>query len=358
MSAICTNAINAKVVGPCVDENVELLSVLARLADYPEYNYDMGGKYTDDMDSYFKDYSSHPAVLTMRNLRKNNGISYDAVMSMGIHLKRQNDGFTIVEQEKRSLENRWKDVDIEAFLSVLEEFYEDSDFAGFFHSHKDFYQKGLDAYNENVMKYFDESWYRRFFGYESNGEFNIVIGFTNGPCSYGAQRHEKGHDREIFSVIGYGESEGVPFFDKDYSSNLIHEFCHSFISVPLKQDKETAAQQAGVSLFDSVRHFMKFQAYGNWRTVVNESVVRAATICYMLEHEFYSQDEVIRELLRQVDRNFRWMPELVPLLRKYEKKRKRYPDFKSFYPEIVSFFDDYEQHEIKRYEAALGYGIN
>lgn len=103
---------------------------------------------------------------------------------------------------------------------------------------------------------------------------------------------------------------------------------------------------------------MKFQAYGNWRTVVNESVVRAATICYMLEHEFYSQDEVIRELLRQVDRNFRWMPELVPLLRKYEKKRKRYPDFKSFYPEIISFFDDYEQHEIKRYEAALGYGIN
>ena len=79
------------------------------------------------------------------------------------------------------------------------------------------------------MKYFDETWYRKFFGYESNEVFNIVIGFTNGPCSYGVQRYEKGHDREIFALIGYVESDDIVFFDKAYSTTLIHEFCHSFV---------------------------------------------------------------------------------------------------------------------------------
>lgn len=94
---------------------------------------------------------------------------------------------------------------------------------------------------------------------------------------------------------------------------------------------------------------MAKQAYGNWKTVINESLVRAAVICYMLDKE-YKPEEIKNELLEQVQRNFRWMPELVSLLRKYEKKQSRYENFENFYPKIIDFFMDYAKNESERFD--------
>lgn len=43
------------------------------------------------------------------------------------------------------------------------------------------------------------------------------------------------------------------------------------------------------------------------------------------------------ELLEQVQRNFRWMPELVSLLRKYEERQVKYGSFENFYPRVIDF---------------------
>ena len=59
----------AQSVIPQVNENVELMSILSRMAGFPEYNMDMAGRYIKDMDSYFKDNTDHPAVQYMKGLR-------------------------------------------------------------------------------------------------------------------------------------------------------------------------------------------------------------------------------------------------------------------------------------------------
>lgn len=92
---------------------------------------------------------------------------------------------------------------------------------------------------------------------------------------------------------------------------------------------------------------MAKQAYGNWKTVINESLVRAAVICYMLDKD-YKPEEIKNELLEQVQRNFRWMPELVSLLRRYEKRQAKYGSFENFYPRVIDFFEDYAKKENKR----------
>ena len=92
---------------------------------------------------------------------------------------------------------------------------------------------------------------------------------------------------------------------------------------------------------------MAKQAYGNWKTVINESLVRAAVICYMLDKD-YKPEEIKNELLEQVQRNFRWTPELVSLLRKYEKKQTKYGSFENFYPNVIRFFREYSQKENER----------
>ena len=92
---------------------------------------------------------------------------------------------------------------------------------------------------------------------------------------------------------------------------------------------------------------MSRQAYGNWQTMINESLVRAAVICYMLDKK-YAPEEIKNELSEQIQRNFRWMPELVRLLRTYEKEQSRYESLEKFYPHIINFFSDYAEKENER----------
>lgn len=73
-------------------------------------------------------------------------------------------------------------------------------------------------------------------------------------------------------------------------------------------------EQAATGIFELSKWAMAKQAYGNWKTMINESLVRAAVICYMLDND-YKPEEVKQELSEQIQRNFRWMPELVSLLR-------------------------------------------
>jgi hypothetical protein len=52
-----------------------------------------------------------------------------------------------------------------------------------------------------------------------------------------------------------------------------------------------------------------------------------------------------------MQRNFRWTPELVSLLRKYEKRQSKYGNFEGYYPNVISFFKEYAQKENERFEA-------
>ena len=100
---IATLCVKAQSIIPQVNENVELMSILSRMAGFPEYHMDMAGQYIKDMDSYFKESTDHPAVQYMKGLRNKYGIAYDAVMSMAVHLDNRNGVFSLIEEEVSTL---------------------------------------------------------------------------------------------------------------------------------------------------------------------------------------------------------------------------------------------------------------
>src|ERR1051326_6797911 len=69
-----------------VDQRVELMSIIARLAGYGEYVNNSFKLYANDVDSYFEKYKQHPAVQFAIKIRESNGIGFDAVMTMAVHL--------------------------------------------------------------------------------------------------------------------------------------------------------------------------------------------------------------------------------------------------------------------------------
>ena len=51
-------------------------------------------------------------------------------------------------------------------------------------------------------------------------------------------------------------------------------------------DHAALLERSGKILLATTRYAMAVQAYGNWQTLLNESLVRAATICYMQAHDY------------------------------------------------------------------------
>lgn len=350
----CTKA---QIIEPKVNENVELMSILSRLAGFPEYNMNLGGQYILDINAYFGKYTNHPAVLQMKELRKNNGISYDAVMSMAVHLNTENSQFTLYPEEESTLEQRWNNVDKENFLTLLSQFYRDSDFHRFFTEHQKLYQKGIQTYKDKVMKKFDQNWYSEFYGKVPEENFSVIIGFGNDGGNYGTNRHLKEQKKEIFAIVGYHvDKAGVPQYNEAYLPTLIHEFNHSFINYLLDDalypQHVQQLEKSGKVLLQSSLWAMSKQAYNNWKTVINESLVRAAVICYMLDKK-YSEESIREDLTGQLQRNFRWMPELVQLLRKYQTNRAEYPSLETFYPEIIHFFDEYTETQENKIKSVI-----
>ena len=63
------------------------MAILSRMAGLREYNMDMAGQYTQDTEAWFSPYKGHPIIAYYQGLHNNNSISYDAVMSMAVHLE-------------------------------------------------------------------------------------------------------------------------------------------------------------------------------------------------------------------------------------------------------------------------------
>lgn len=338
-----------------VSEAVELMSILARTAGNKEYNMDMAGQYTKDTEVWFAPYKQHAAVVCFQNLRDQYGISYDAVMSMAIHLDIDG-GKVKFLGEQADLEKRWSNVDIDDFIDKLNTFYTDTRFHNFFEQHRMFYDEGLKEYEANVMTYFHQEWYARFYGTAPTDRFRIVIGFTCGGGNYGPSRQLPGQPREAYAICGYyiNPQTGKPYGEgANMATTLIHEFNHSFVN-PLLNNETNASLIAttGQKLHKFSAYAMERQAYSDWQTVINESIVRAAVILYMLDQDF-DQKQVLNELANQVCRSFNWMPELVASLRYYAAHRDQYPTLNDYYPEIARSLSKYIEDEVGRMQKAL-----
>lgn len=329
-------------------ETVELMAILSRTAGFREYCMDMGGQYTKDIEAWFAPFEQHPTVVFLKDLRSKFNMGYDAVMTMAINLEFNGQKVTMMG-EKGDLGSRWQKVDIDTFLVRLNQFYTETRFHDFYTKHQSFYESVLRTYEQNVMQYFHQEWYPRFYGTKPKEKFRVIIGFTNGGGNYGPSRQLMDQPKEVFAICGYsiGETTGKAFENGiDYAATLIHEFNHSFVN-PLYDANTDKFESVGEKLMKRYYRSMSNQAYRNAATVINESIVRAAVIVYMQENGF-TAEQVKDEMDEQIARDFLWTPELVTALRYYSKHRNRYKTLGDYYPEIAKCLKKYYDLETKR----------
>lgn len=324
------------------DERVELMSILCHLAGYREYNMNMGGDYISDIDRYFSDVKSHPAVVMMDSLRNKKGIGYDSPMFFAVFLDKK-DGSFVLPSDDVVPERRWKGVDLKHAIETINDFYVKSDFATFFEQHKAFYQTICDAYDSIIISKFNQNWYEQFYGVPPTDNFEVVIGFTCGGGNYGPSRQLPDRPRDVYAIVGYALDENEkPYFESEpetFFNALVHEFNHSFVN-PLTADNSAQMEDIGKELMRFSENVMRKNAYNNWQTIINESIVRAAVILYNIDNGA-SADTVRQLVIDEMATGFNWMPELVKCLQSYSKNRDKYPTFGKYYPAITDSLNSY-----------------
>lgn len=277
-----------------VDERVEIMSIAFRLAGAEEYSQNYNKKYTDDINTYFEPYKNAKVVEFIKNNRDKNGLGYDAVMSMAVHLSFKNEKFSPVKEKENSLDKRWDKVDLKQFISLLNEFYEITNFQKFFNDNAKNYKNAENAYKNSVLSDFNIKWYTKFYGNDSSEEYKIILGYGNGSGNYGIKVNPKRSKTIVNAIVGVWDFDenGNPKFDKDvFQPLLIHEFNHSYVNYILEMnDNKAKVQNSGKLIYEKVEKEMKSQAYGDWETMINESIVRAAVIRYMMDNHYQKED--------------------------------------------------------------------
>lgn len=311
----------------CTDENVELMEVIARLADNSIFNNSYAPRYQKDCDECFDAFKTHQAVVWMRNQLSRFGISYDAVPWMGVHLKWEGQGFSVLPNCNENYK-RWPKDAVNEFVPLLADFYIKSNFHKFYVAHEPTYKAAIDSVRTNIADYIDLDWFKSFFKVDADVDFGIIIGMNNGAGSFSVERQIPGRKKEKIAVLLYGEdADGKPCYRKDSEEDkiLVHEFCHPYI------EAKPEYREIGESLLDKYRKKLNSVGYGTWENVIEESLVRASVIRYMLDHDY--SEEAIRKQIKNEHEfyGFVWLPD----------------DIEWYRGDVLSLFDNMKTDDVR-----------
>jgi len=323
---------------PKVDKRVELLSLVFRIAGSPEYNDRVFSSYVNDIHTHFDKYKNHEIFSLASNLRKEYDISFDAVMDLALHIE-QPPKLNPLFEFSSSLDDRWNNKNALEFIEILQQFYIDTDCESFFNEHEELYKVAEDRFGK-VYESINIDWYEEYYGTKPDGSFNTIIGVGNGGFNYGASVNYPNGFKEKYSILGtYNiDTTNYPFYEVDkLLPTYVHEFNHSFIN-PLTKQYENELENAGKKLYDIVKWSMKAQEYSSWQTMINESLVRASVIRYLIKNNF-EIEKAENQLKEEFGKGFFWIKGLVEILGEYELNRKEYPTFDSYMPILIGFFE-------------------
>lgn len=323
---------------PAVDRRVELVTIVARLAGYEEFQSDNAVPvYSEAVEAWFAPYKEHPAVQYMKKLRDEADMGYNAIPIMGVYLTEPPKLRPRLPLTETQPESRWGVERGTEFIKLLDKFYKDARCEEFFAQQAPLFGQVEGAF-QDVFAEIDTDWFTRFFGEQTKGGMVPIVGMGFGGGNYGGKIVYPDATEDQYAFMGsWRMKEGKPQFNREgFLNTIVHEFSHSFVNPAL--NAEPGLAWPATEIYRAKSKQMSEQAYTNGRIVLNETFVRASVIRYLMAHA--DSATVNREMQYQVDRHFIWMPEMVALLGEYEANRDKYPDFRSFTPRVVEFCNE------------------
>lgn len=312
-----------------VDPRIELMAVLQLLSGYPVLT-SHETPYRADVQAYFADHVEHPAVLRFDSLSAQ-GFSFDAVPKAFMWFAPLPELTLAPEVPNEVAMRAGGRAALADFGRLARDFATNSHFAEFFRAHAGTYDAMVTAVVPHAAAALEQ-----LRGYTGMAlpEVRLVVsallhdgGFAMRGGSPPAQAFIG--PRGV-SAAGFGD-----FGDESRLGPLVwHEFAHTLVN-PLTRE-QAALVEALEDTEEAFRAAMRRQAYEEWETIVNESIIRALEVRLATLH--LGEEEGARTRTRQVERGFRHVPALAEALLEYERDRERYPTLADFHGRLLDVF--------------------
>lgn len=340
-------AVKSQEVTTRVDERVELMGIVFRLAEAQEYSYNVNSPYLDRIKSHFEPYKDHELIQYTKAVRNEYGVSYNAVVALALALDIKKGKVSFRKNTNLSeIDSRWKPDCLKNYIKLLNKFYKQARCEEFFSSNRDYYNAVAQSFEKEITDSVNFKWFADFFGSSHFQKINVTVGLY-GAGNYGMKvKNEKGV-YEPCPIIGITRTDslGIPLYD--YKSGTIwliaHELGHSYWNPILDVYREQMMEQAE-RCFALVKDKMYRQAYGDARTFLGEMVNNATSGLYSLRADpAYDQYSYLCD---ELSNGFLGIQEVFKSLLEYEKNREKYPTIESYMPVIVETFNSLDPEKI------------
>lgn len=332
---------------PKIDERVELISIAFMLSGMEELNDSLNPHYREAIYNHFSKFPRHKLIIYLDSLwtrLKNDSIEfgYWDAPAIAIHLSQPPELKLLVPLVDSANTDPWDNRSLltEELILLIREFYRDTDCESFFKSQKPYYEKIQNQYEKDGIK-LNKQWINEYYSVEPNEKYYAVIALClrNGAYLRVNYRNEVRDTYTIFGCTDF-DKNGIPttFNEQYFPLSMLHEYLHCFVNQLVEKYSGKLRQSAETILFNpKVFELMKNTFYGNWRYLLYESLVRACSIKYKMEH-IEDKSLIEKDFKAQEKAGFFWMRELVELFEKYYSNRGKYPDMDTFMPVVVKYF--------------------
>ena len=316
-----------------VDYRTELLGIIMWLSDYHTLLkecfevYD-NKFYIDNILQIFSKYKDENVIKDFMKLVEKYQFTYDAPYALFLQL---DENFKCNKLDDYVFKERLEeDTSVYDFIDKLEEFAKKINFEDYYNKNIGLYKKWtsyiLDCFKRgNVLKFYDN-----YFG-KSNNDFylNLMPFASNG--SFSATINNKIYDMNPVTR----DMKKDTLFERDrYESVIsapIHEFLHGYVN-PITEKK--GLLNFDTHMFDNLKEKMSMQGYPTDVEIINEHLVRAIQIRYILNE--YKDEKWAEYVTNMEEKNgFIYIRDILEKLEEFEKNRNNYKNFEQFYPEII-----------------------
>lgn len=316
------------------DERVELTSAVFRLAGIPEYTDGEVVPYNAAIDEQFEDYKDNALFEYIRKLRNEDRLGYAPVAASAFYITIQ-DGKVSVDPTRDISDltgkgKQWaSDSKFRKYVRLLNNFYQDSNFAQFYNSQAQAYSEQI----EKAATLFDNingEWFANFYGVEFVAP-RVYIALGNGKHNYFVNGVDGSYDIVLGAKRYYLIDTLLPV--------IIHEICHKY-SNPIT-DAMYSDIEGDFATFlsdDDITARLANIGYRDTKTVAIEWFTNLCTVMYLQDNVPLLSGYHAAKLR---DNGFIWLPATIKSMEEFCANRDLYPTLSSYAPKIVQCINDF-----------------
>ena len=284
--------------------------------------------YTTAIKSYFAVYRNHPIYAFIEEMIPE-GFTFARPVELALSMGEDTDFSAKYKLSDFCVTCCGGMTTIEELLRLLRGFAKEVDFCSLYEKEKGFYGTYLEKAHQVAEAHPYVILLEQEYGREQESYRLVISSLMKGNFGivFEDKNTKQSHLHAVLSTDGFSISPNI----------LFHEFSHPFINPLTEKYAEIVVSYQEAYKRLKPYKLPDFQSgYGDWKECVNEHLVRAMVI--HLLHKCNLYEEAKEQLRQDLYCGYKYIPMLLESYEYYDGNREIYPNFESYYPEVLKVF--------------------